>query len=186
MALQHFLCSLLSLGVLTACLHPKPDTLKVLHYLNKDPLFLPVRNITFCFPEKNSDNICVSDVSLLNMLEQWGQNYLTASGETPYVLTISFKNISIAECPLTPEKRGLTSMLYIQSREKYVASLDVLCLLTKDTQKKTMTLHIEVEQEIPENYTPLQRKTVLLSLYTDIVNRVSQNIEEKLYEFIKS
>lgn len=179
-----FVLPLLTMGLLGGCLHPKPEETKSLTYLSKDPLFLPVEQISFCFPPCSSDNIRVSNVSLVDMLHQWGKTYLKSSSETPYHLTISFNNIVIEERVVDPEKKGMSALLYIQSREKYTASLDVLCVLRKPGSEKTMTIHIDVEEDIPETYSPLERKTILLSLYTDIINRITKNIEEKLYKFI--
>lgn len=165
-----------SLVFLQGCT-PRPPEAKGAFYLKKAPVSIPVSRIDVNIQTSMiGDKLASTDqISLIDMTQQWAREFFIPIGGA-HKMIVKIEQAELTRAPLQ-RNPSLTSWVDIQNTETYTARLQI-CFETTGTPygmtKKSVRVNMAAEKAIPETYTLAERKVLILSLYEELLNRLTQ------------
>ncbi len=167
---------------------PSMPTTKGMNYLCRKPLELPVKSIQICMaPEADTACPKTTSVSLLDVVQQWAREHLAASG-TAGVLKITIVNAFVKEIPLR-SNAGVKGFWTIENTEKYCGQVHINFEYGSNISVKYMNkinVSVSGEKYAAENYRIPERRSLLIALYEDLINRLNFEVDKALPSLFES
>jgi len=175
---------LAALCTLTACGPSLPKT-KGLSYLSTRTLDIPVGHIEVHVTPGVCEEVKLMPVSLIDMTKQWANEYLVAAGGKNR-LKMTIEQASVQEESLSVDSSPV-GWFKVENTERYPGKLSVRFDLRTPSGQSLGQVRVTIscEKYVPENYTIAERRTLLISLYEDLINRLTQEADKAIPEMIR-
>lgn len=169
---------------LQGCVSSDPEVRGV-DYLKNPPVEISVRCVQVKIRPSVDNDPGIGLVSLVDMTKQWAKEHWVAVGGSP-VLKITLCQAKVQEESVKANSNSV-AWLTMEHKEKYSGQLTVLFELFSRQGQRVESLSITVsgEKYVPENYSITQRRVLLLSLYEDLLNRLTREADKALAPLIE-
>lgn len=171
-------------GALTSCAPSMPKT-KGLSYLSVGALNIPVSHIEVHVTPGTCEGVGITSVSLIDMTKQWANEHLLAAGGRNR-LKLIIEQALVQEESL-PVDSSPVGWFKVENTDRYPGKLSVRVELVTPMGQLLGQVRITVSSEkyVPENYTIPERRALLISLYEDLINRLTLEADKAIPEMIR-
>jgi hypothetical protein len=177
--------TLLFLGCLTGCVPSMPKT-KGLSYLSSESLNVPVSHIEVHVIPGISAGVGITPVSLIDMTTQWANEHLIAAGGRNR-LKMTIEQAEVKEESLLVDSSP-AGWFKVENTERYPGKISLRVELVTPTGQSLGQVSITVSSEkyASEKYAVPERRALLISLYEDLINRLTQEADKAIPAMIIS
>jgi hypothetical protein len=167
------------LGCLTGCV-PSMPKMKGLSYLSSGSLNVPVSHIEVHVTPGMSAGVGITPVSLIDMTKQWANEHLIATGGRNR-LKMTIEQAEVKEESLTVDSSP-AGWFKVENTERYPGKISLRVELATPMGQSLGQVSITVSSEkyASEKYTVPERRALLISLYEDLINRLTQEAEKAI------